>query len=104
MAIDHPYHAHSGGAQALAALAVAACATEHQGLVRAEGVDILPVDQHASGILGLERQLAAIEQQDLAGQTITVVQPHGIGERRTAETKQQAGQQDAQRHGPGTGQ
>jgi len=70
----HANHARAGGGQPFAALVVETAAPLQQGLVGAEGIDILPVDQHLAGISGLERQLAAIEQDDLTAQTIAVVQ------------------------------
>ena len=76
----HANHARAGGGgQPFAALVVETAAPHQQGLVGAEGIDILPVDQHLAGISGLERQLAAIEQDDLTAQTIAVVQPDAIG-------------------------
>ncbi|MNS89567.1 hypothetical protein D3C72_1235840 [compost metagenome] len=52
---------------------------DQQFLIAVQGLDLLPVDRHRTGILGLDQQLAAIEQRDPATELVTVVQPHGIG-------------------------
>ncbi|MDT4850420.1 hypothetical protein FQZ97_845700 [compost metagenome] len=81
--IDDPHHAFASRGQlfaVLAALAVhsLALATQQQGFVRTQGIDILPVDQHLAGIAGFQRQLAAVEQQDVATQAVAIIQPDRV--------------------------
>ena len=85
----HPYHTATSRRQPFAAFVVEAATAHQQGLVRTEGIDILPVDQHLAGIFGLERQLAAVEQDDLTTESITVVQPNGIGPERGCQGKKE---------------
>lgn len=73
IAIDHPHHALAGGFQVLAALPGKARAFNQQRLVGTQGVDILPVNQHATGILGFQRQFAALQQNNLSGEAVAIV-------------------------------
>ncbi|MOA12420.1 hypothetical protein D3C78_1324090 [compost metagenome] len=59
--------------------------------------DLLPVEGHAAGVGGLEQQLAAVEQLDLAAQAVAILQPDGIGQGRQGETPQQRKAQQGQR-------
>lgn len=80
-AIDDPHHALARRLQGSATLPGYALLLDQQGFVGTDGVDILPIDQHLAGITGLQRQLAAVHQHDLAGQAVAVVQPYGVGQR-----------------------
>ncbi|OGB40225.1 MAG: hypothetical protein A2W72_11670 [Burkholderiales bacterium RIFCSPLOWO2_12_67_14] len=68
----------AGRDQRLAGLAVQFLTTQQQGLVRTQGIDILPVDQHLAGIAGFQHPLAAVEQQDIAAQTVAIIQPDPV--------------------------
>ncbi|MNG03365.1 hypothetical protein D3C85_1419320 [compost metagenome] len=52
---------------------------DQQLLIAFQGFDLLPVDRDRAGILGLDQQLATVEQSDLAAQFVTVLQPDGVG-------------------------
>ena len=88
LAIHHPHHTLASGFQVLAALPGKTRALDQQRLVGAQGIDILPVDQHPTGILGFQRQLAAVQQHDLPRQAVAIVQPDGIGPGRQRQTQQ----------------
>ncbi|MNP03902.1 hypothetical protein D3C76_958000 [compost metagenome] len=66
--------------QRLGLLAGVGVLLDQQLLITFQGLDLFPVDRHRAGIFGLDQQLAAIEQDDLAAQLVTVLQPDGIRE------------------------
>ncbi|MCY1441060.1 hypothetical protein D9M71_573620 [compost metagenome] len=66
--------------QRLGLLAGVGVLLDQQLLITFQGLDLLPVDRHRARIFSLDQQLAAIEQDDLAAQLVTVLQPDGICE------------------------
>ncbi|MNS90526.1 hypothetical protein D3C72_1245800 [compost metagenome] len=76
---------------------------DQQLLIAVQGLDLFPVDRHRTGVLGLDQQLSAIEQRDLAAQLVTVLQPHGIGQQGRGCAKDGETQQGSGQHKQNTG-
>ncbi|MNN61220.1 hypothetical protein D3C81_1764470 [compost metagenome] len=95
--IDQGHLAILRGVQRLGHLPGVGILFDQQVLVTLKGFHLAPVDRYRTGVLGLDQQLSAIEQNDLATQLVTVLQPDGIskqGHRSTddSETQQGSGQ------------
>ncbi len=55
---------------------------DEQLLVAFQRGNLVPLQRDRTAVFGLDKQLAAIEHADLAGEAIAILQPHGVGERR----------------------
>ena len=82
LAVDQRHLAVRCRFQGLGLLPRVAILLDQQFLITLQGLDLLPVHRDRPGVIGLDQQLAAIEQTDLAGQAIAVLQPDGIGQQR----------------------
>ena len=59
--------------QRLGLLTAVGILLDQQLLIALQGFDLLPVDRNRTGVFGLDHQLAAVEQSDLATQLVTVL-------------------------------
>ncbi|MNP19697.1 hypothetical protein D3C76_1122380 [compost metagenome] len=48
-------------------------------LVTLQGLDLFPVDGNRTGVIGLDQQLAAIENGNLATEFVPILQPDSVG-------------------------
>ena len=73
-------------------------------LVAVEGGDARYIDRQRAGKISLQHQLAAFQKGDLASQTITIVEPQGIGDTAPGQHAKTAQQDNTeQRHRSASG-
>ncbi len=90
--------ARPGGLDALGVLASLGILLDQQVLLALEGGDLVPLERDVAAIVGLQQQLAAVEQGDLAGKAVTVLHPDRIGKGRGGTCKGSEAQQDSRQH------
>ena len=66
--------------QRLGTLAIYRTELDQQLVITFQGGDFLPVQRDGAAVVGFQQQLAAVEEANGAGETVTVLQPDGIGE------------------------
>ncbi|MNZ65674.1 hypothetical protein D3C78_838720 [compost metagenome] len=104
LTVGQGHLARLGGLQRLGPLAVVGVLLDQQLLVALQGLDLLPVQRDGTTVRGLQQQLATIEDPNLAAQAVTVLHPHGVGERRSsAQGSGQQAQQGSRMHKRNTG-
>ncbi|MCY1449033.1 hypothetical protein D9M71_657520 [compost metagenome] len=84
--------------QALGVLAGGGVMLDQQVLVGFQGGNLVPLEGDIPGIVGAQQQLAAVVQLDLAGQAVTILQPHGIGKSGERERDEDETEQFSQQH------
>ncbi len=98
LAVDQGHLARPGGLDALGVLASLGILLDQQVLLALEGGDLVPLERDVAAIVGLQQQLAAVEQGDLAGKAVTVLHPDRIGKGRGGTCKGSEAQQDSRQH------
>ena len=99
LAIGQGHLAGLGGLQRLGALTAVGVLLDQHLLVALQGLDLFPVQGDGTAIRGFQQQLAAVEDFDLAAETVTVLHPYGVGEHRGgAEGNSKQAQQGSRIH------